>query len=92
MAQHLGSWGAQSTAVPAAAAAPPPQQPTQGHEHVIGKQRTGEGQLESLKRWVGWGLGSTVFLCYGGTFLIGSSYNPSKQQINYPLGLTTVSQ
>lgn len=66
MAQHLGSWGAQSTAVAATAAtaaAAAAQQPTQGHEHVKGKQRTGEGQLESLKRWIGWGLGSTVFLC-----------------------------
>lgn len=50
VAQHLGSWGAQSTAAA-------PQQPTQGHEHVMGKQRTEEGQLESLKRWIGWGFG-----------------------------------
>lgn len=76
MAQHLGSWGAQSTAVPAAAAAPPPQQPTQGHEHVIRKQKTGEGQLESLKRCVGWGLGSTVFPFYGGASLLALLVTP----------------
>lgn len=56
MAQHLGSWGAQSTAVAATAAAAP-QQPTQGHEHVTGKQRTGEGQLESSEEVDRVGLG-----------------------------------
>lgn len=87
MAQHLGSWGAQSTAVPAtAAAAAPPQQPTQGHEHVIGKQRTGKGAAGVFEEVGRVGLGvHGVPMLWRNLFLIGSSYNPSKQQINYPL-------
>lgn len=82
MAQHLGGWGAQSTAVPAAAAAPPPpEQPTQGHQHVPRGRREPKRGGRSLKRGGQDRFGGPQWICIVGAvcFLTGfSPYNPSK--------------